>query len=57
MLGDIALAAGDALALSLQAQEFVDIQAKIAPNQCMLQKLGPRRPRRNARRSGQTAGT
>jgi len=35
----IALAAGDALALSQQAQEFVDIQAKIAPDQCLLQKL------------------
>jgi hypothetical protein len=38
MLG-IALAAGDVLALSRQAQEFVDIQAKIAPDQCLLQKL------------------
>jgi len=33
------LAAGDALALSKEAQEFMDIQAKIAPDQCALQKL------------------
>ena len=33
------LAAGSALALSREAQEYVDIQTKIAPDQCMLQKL------------------
>lgn len=34
-----ALAAGNAFALSRDAQEFVDIQTKIAPDQCALQKL------------------
>jgi hypothetical protein len=33
------LAAGNALAMSKEAQEFVDIQTKIAPDQCTLQKL------------------
>ena len=36
----LALAAGNALALSKEAQEFLDIQAKMAPDQCALQKLG-----------------
>ena len=35
----LALAAGNALALSKEAQEFMDIQAKIAPDQCALQTL------------------
>jgi hypothetical protein len=34
-----ALPAGSALALSKEAREFVDIQSKIAPDQCALQKL------------------
>lgn len=33
------LLAGNALAMSREAQEFVDIQTKIAPDQCALQKL------------------
>ncbi len=33
------LAAGNALAMSKEAQEFVEIQTKIAPDQCALQKL------------------
>jgi hypothetical protein len=33
------LMAGNALAMSREAQEFVGIQAKIAPDQCALQKL------------------
>ena len=39
VLAGIASAAGDAVALSRQAQEFLEIQAKIAPDQCTLQKL------------------
>ncbi len=35
----VVLSAGDAFALSKDAKEFVDIQAKIAPDQCTLQKL------------------
>jgi hypothetical protein len=35
----LALAAGNALALSKEAQEFMDIQAKMTPDQCALQKL------------------
>ena len=35
----LALAAGNALALSKEAREFMDIQAKIVPDQCALQKL------------------
>jgi len=35
----LALAAGNALALSKEAKEFIDIQAKIVPDQCALQKL------------------
>ena len=35
----VVLGAGDAFALSKDAKEFVDIQAKIAPDQCTLQKL------------------
>jgi hypothetical protein len=34
-----ALVAQNALALSKEAQEFMDIQVKIAPDQCALQKL------------------
>ena len=34
-----ALAAGNAAAMSKDAQEFMDIQTKIAPDQCTLQKL------------------
>ena len=34
-----AWAVGNAFALSRDAQEFVDIQTKIAPDQCALQKL------------------
>jgi len=34
-----ALMAGNAMALSREAQEFVDIQTRIAPDQCALQKL------------------
>ena len=34
-----ALVIGDAAAMSKDAQEFMDIQAKIAPDQCTLQKL------------------
>jgi hypothetical protein len=33
------LVIGDAAAMSKDAQEFMDIQAKIAPDQCTLQKL------------------
>jgi hypothetical protein len=33
------LAAGNAQALSKEAQEFMDIQTKMAPDQCALQKL------------------
>jgi hypothetical protein len=33
------LAAGGALALSREAQEYVEIQTRIAPDQCALQKL------------------
>jgi len=35
----LALAAGNALALSREAQEYIDIQTKIAPDQCALQRL------------------
>jgi uncharacterized coiled-coil DUF342 family protein len=35
----LALAAGNAHALSKEAQEFMDIQTKMAPDQCALQKL------------------
>ena len=35
----IAFVAGNAAALSRDAQEFVDIQTRIAPDQCALQKL------------------
>jgi len=35
----VALAASDALALSKEAQEFMEIQTKIAPDQCALQRL------------------
>lgn len=35
----LALAAGNALAVSKEAQEFMDIQAKIAPDQCALHRL------------------
>ena len=35
----LTLAAGNALALSKEAQEFMDIQTKMAPDQCTLQKL------------------
>jgi hypothetical protein len=35
----LVLAAADALALSKEAKEFVDIQAKVVPEQCALQKL------------------
>ena len=35
----VMLGAADALALSKEAQEFLAIQAKIAPDQCALQKL------------------
>lgn len=38
----LALAAGNALAVSKEAQEFMDIQAKIAPDQCALQRLSTR---------------
>ena len=34
-----ALAAENAFALSREAQEFIDIQTRIAPDQCALQKL------------------
>lgn len=33
------LATGSAFALSREAQEYIDIQTKIAPDQCTLQKL------------------
>ena len=33
------LAAGNVLAVSLEAQEYMDIQSKMAPDQCALQKL------------------
>ena len=35
----LTLTAGNALALSREAQEYIDIQSKIAPDQCALQKL------------------
>jgi hypothetical protein len=35
----LTLAAGNAQALSKDAQEFMDIQTKMAPDQCALQKL------------------
>jgi len=35
----VTLTAGNAFALSRDAQEFVDIQTRIAPDQCALQKL------------------
>jgi len=34
-----AFAFGDALAVSKEAQEYMDIQSKMAPDQCALQKL------------------
>jgi len=33
------LVAGNVLAVSLEAQEYMDIQSKMAPDQCALQKL------------------
>jgi hypothetical protein len=36
------LAAGDACALSKEAQEFMNIQIKMAPDQCELQRLSIR---------------
>ena len=35
----LALVLGDALAVSREAQEYMDIQTKIAPDQCELKKL------------------
>ena len=35
----LALVLGDALAMSREAQEYMDIQTKIAPDQCELKKL------------------
>jgi len=34
------LAAGNAFAVSKEAQEFMNIQSKMAPDQCELQRLG-----------------
>ncbi|HWZ71124.1 MAG TPA: hypothetical protein VN326_06545 [Casimicrobiaceae bacterium] len=36
------LAAGNALAVSKEAQEFMNIQSKMAPDQCELQRLSSR---------------
>ena len=35
----LALGLGDAHAVSMEAQEYMDIQTKIAPDQCELKKL------------------
>jgi hypothetical protein len=41
-LGTLALilVAGDACAMSKEAQEFISIQSRMAPDQCELQRLG-----------------
>ena len=40
----LALAFGDAHAVSKEAEEYMDIQTKMAPDQCALQKLSVQAP-------------